>query len=168
MNAMIEPRSADQNALTTLTRAMALIEGRDFDAAALLYFKVLDTDLTPALRGEILTNLGAALCLSARGQPEEDALPRLEQARTVLSKALPLRSRANAPDAWATTRANLAVVHLARYETTNSKDDLLAAHLALDDSEEVLHPTAESALRDWVRAIRDQLTGMRDRRSQQR
>lgn len=165
MNAMIEPRSADESALNALTRAKALIEGRDFDAAASLYFKLLDTDLTPALRGEILTNLGAALCLSARGQPDHAALPRLEQARSLLAKALPLRSRVDAPHAWATTRANLAVVHLARYETTNNKDDLLAAHLALDDTETVLHPTAQTGVRDWVRAIRDQLTELRDRRS---
>lgn len=165
---MIEPRSTDEGALGTLTRAKALIEIRDFDAAALLYFKVLDGELAPALRGEVLTNLGAALCMSAQGQSGQAALARLEQARSLLADALPLRSRTDALEAWATTRANLALVYLARYETTGNQDDLLSAHLALDDIEAALRPQDATALRDWIGAIRDQLVELRDRRSTRR
>lgn len=165
---MIEPRPAEESALATLTRAKALIEHRDFDAAALLYLDILDTELAPALRGEVLTNLGAALCMSARGQAGEAALARLEQARSLLADALPLRSRNHAPEAWATTRANLALVHLARYENTKSHDELLWAHLALDGTEPLLRSVQEPALTDWICAIRDQLIELQDRRSRPR
>ncbi|MGB3339684.1 MAG: hypothetical protein WBA73_21085 [Devosia sp.] len=162
---MIEPRSAGEDVVDTLTRAKNLIESRDYDSAALLLFQVLDRDLAAPLRGEVLTNLGAALCMSARGQQGEDALTRLEEARNLLAKALTHRSRSQAPAAWATTRANLALVHLTRYETTGNMDDLLSAHLALDGTEPALRSTDDTALRDWINAIRDQLVELRDRRS---
>lgn len=165
---MIEPRPADESVLDTLTRAKALIEHRDFDAAALLYLDALDTELTPALRGEVLTNLGAALCMSSRGQAGEAALARLEQARSLLVDALPLRSPSNAPEAWATTRANLALVHLARYENTGNHHELLSAHLALDGTEPTLRSRKVPELTDWISAIRDQLVELQDRRSRSR
>lgn len=165
---MIESRSADESALDALTRAKALIEARDFDAAALIYFNALNTDLAPLVRGEVLTNLGAALCMSARGQSGKQALARLEQARSLLVDALPFRSRAHAPEAWATTRANLALVHMARYESANNQDDLLSAHLALDETEAALRAAGGTALRDWIAAIRDQLAELRDRRAKRR
>ena len=168
MNALIEPRSTNEGALGPLTRAKALIEAHDFDAAALLYLEALEDDLAPLLRGEVLTNLGAALCMSAQGQPGPAALARLEHARSMLVDSLPLRSRINAPEAWATTRANLALVYRARYEITGNQDDLLSAHMALDDTEAALRVEGASALRDWIRVIRDELIELRDRRSKRR
>ena len=165
---MIEPRSADESVFATLARAKALIEGRDLDSAALLYFELLDAQLTAPLRGEVQTNLAAALCLLARGQRDAAALARLDQARDLLVSALPHRQRSEAPAAWATTRANLALVHLARYETTGNSNELLSAHLALDGIEQALRETEETALRDWVSAIRDQLLELRERRGKRR
>jgi hypothetical protein len=161
---MIEPRSAAEDVLDTLTRAKALIERGDFDSAAALFFQALEGDLAAPLRGEVLTNLGAALCMSARDQQGQDTASLLEQARDLLAEALTYRSRSQAPVAWATTRANLALVHLTRYEATSNKDDLLSAHLALDGTESVLRPAEDAALRDWINAIRDQLTELRERR----
>ena len=168
MNALIEPRQADESVFTTLGRAKAFIEGRDFDSAALLYFQLLDADLAAPLRGEVLTNLGAALCILARGQTGAAAQTQLDQARDLLVKALPCRQQAQAPAAWATTRANLALVHLARYELTGNSDELLSAHLALDGIEPALRNTDETGLRDWVAAVRDQLLELRERRSKRR
>jgi hypothetical protein len=165
---MIEPRPADESIFTTLSRAKDLIESRDFDSAALVYFQLLDSDLTTPLRGEVLTNLGAALCVQARAMRGPAALARLDQARDMLVRALPCRQRAQAPAAWATTRANLALVHLARHDATGNSEELLSAHLALDGIEQALRHTDETALRDWVAAIRDQLLELQERRSKRR
>jgi hypothetical protein len=165
---MIEPRSADEGAFATLSRAKALIEGRDFDSAALLYFQLLDGDLPAPLRGEVMTNLAAALCMSARNQQDPAALARLDQARDLLVTALTHRPRKTAPEAWATTRANLSLVHLARHEITGSNDDLLSAHLMLDGVEQTLRDAGATTLLDWMIAIRDQLLELRERRHRRR
>ena len=165
---MIEPRSADESFLATLSRAKALIEGRDFESATQIYFQLLDDDMATPLRAEVLTNLGASLCMLARGRRGNEARDQLDRARDLLLQALPLRQPEQAPEAWATTRANLAVVHLARYETTGNRDELLSAHLALDGVKQALRNSGETALRDWVTAIRDQLLELRERRSRRR
>ena len=168
MNAIVEPRPAEGDTFAVLTRAKALIEGRQFDSAILLYLQLLDRDLSGPLRGEVLTNLGAALCLSARGRRDAGALTQLNQARDLLAMAIPHRPRQEEPVAWATTRANLALTYLARHEATGSSDDLLASHLALDGAEQALRDGGEIALLDWVDAIRDQLADLRDRRGKRR
>ena len=165
---MIEPRSADESAFATLSRAKALIEGRDFDSAALLYFKLLDGDLATALRGEVMTNLAAALCMSVGDQEDPASLAKLDQARDLLVTALTHRPRKTAPEAWATTRANLALVHIARYKVTGNSDDLLSAHLMLDGVEQTLRNAGATALLDWMTAIRDQLLELRERRQRRR
>ena len=149
-------------------RAKALIEAHDFDAAALLYLEALEDDLAPLLRGEVLTNLGAALCLIARGAEGPAARAQLDEARDLLVEALPCRQRRQAPAAWAITRANLALVHLARYEATGESGELLSAHLALDGVDKALRRSGETALQDWVAAIRDDLLELRDRRGKRR
>lgn len=164
MNALIEPRSADESIFATLTRAKALIEGRAFESAADIYLSLLETDLPAPLRGEILTNLGAALCMAARGKRSRAARAQLDQARDLLAEALPLRQRDQAPAAWGITRANLALVHLARYEANGDSGEVLSAHMALDGVDKVLRHAGETALRDWVAAIRDELLELRDRR----
>lgn len=165
---MIEPRSADQSVLAALSRAKALVEARDFDSATSQFFQLLECELDMALRGEVLTNLGAALCLSARGKKDAEAIAQLNQARDLLATAVSFRPRRQVPAAWATTRANLAVVHLARFEAAGNRDDLLSAHLALDGTEQALRETADTALLDWVAAIRDQLADMSERRTARR
>lgn len=168
VNAIVEPRPVEENTFAVLTRAKALIEGHQFDAAIPLYRQVLDRDLSGPLRGEVLTNLGAALCLSVRGRRDAAALAQLNQARDLLTTAIPHRPRQEEPAAWATTRANLALVYLARHEATGSSDDLLASHLALDGAEQALREGGDIDLRDWVDAIRDQLADLRDRRGKRR
>ena len=168
MNALIEPRSADESIFTTLARAKGLIEGRAFESAADIYLSLLETDLAAPLRGEILTNLGAALCMAARSKQGPTAQAQLDQAHDLLVEALPCRPRDQAPTAWAITRANLALVHLARYEARGDSVDLLSAHLALDGVDQVLRQAGETALRDWVSAIRDEVLELRDRRSKAR
>ena len=165
---MVEPRSADEGVLATLSRAKALIEVSDFDSAILQFSQLLDHDLDGPLRGEVLTNLGAALCLSARGRRDAAAVSQLNQARDLLTAAIACRPRQHAPAAWATTRANLAVVYLARYQAGGNRDDLLAAHLALDGTEQALREAGDTALHDWVVAIRDQLAELGDRRAARR
>ncbi|KRA40171.1 hypothetical protein [Devosia sp. Root635] len=165
---MVEPRSADEGVLATLSRAKALIESHDFDSAVQVYFQLLKTELSGPLRGEVLTNLGAALCLLGRSETGPLAQARLDQAHHLLVSALPFRSRIQAPAAWATTRANLAMVHLARYQAGGDRDELLSGHLALDGIEQALSHTGETALRDWATAIRDQLIDLRERRRERR
>jgi hypothetical protein len=147
---MIEPRSADEGVTATLSRAKALVEARDFDSAILQ------------------TNLGAALCLSVHGKRDAEAVAKLNQARDLLAAAVACRPRWSAPVAWATTRANLAVVYLTRHEATGSRDDLMAAHLALDGVEQALREAGDTSLEDWVLAIRDQLADLGDRRASRR
>ncbi|KQX40148.1 hypothetical protein ASD04_05785 [Devosia sp. Root436] len=165
---MIEARSADESVLATLSRAKALIEGHDFDSAVQVYSQLLKAELVAPLRGEVMTNLGAALCLLARRETGPRAQARLDQAHHLLVSALAFRSRTTAPAAWATTRANLAMVHLARYQAGGDRDELLSGHLALDGIEQALRHTDETALRDWVAAIRDQLIDLRERRHRKR
>ncbi len=165
---MVEPRSADESVFVTLSRAMALVEARDFDSAISQFFQLLDHDLDEPLRGEVLTNLGAALCLSVRGRRDVAAVAQLNQARDLLTAAVACRQRRQVPAAWATTRANLAVVHIARYEANGNRDDLLAAHLALDGTEQALREAGDVSLHDWVIAIRDQLTELGERRAARR
>jgi hypothetical protein len=166
VNAMVEPRTADEGIFARLRRAKALVEANDFDAATLQFLQLLDCDLDGPLRGEVLTNLGAALCLSARGRPDATAIAQLNHARELLAAAIDCRPRRQAPAAWATTRANLALVYLARYQVTDNRDDLMAAHLALDGTEQGLREGGgDTALHDWVRAIRDQLVELSERRA---
>jgi hypothetical protein len=165
---MIEPRSADEGVTATLSRAKALVEARDFDSAILQFLQLLDYDLDAPLRGEVQTNLGAALCLSVHGKRDAEAVAKLNQARDLLAAAVACRPRWSAPVAWATTRANLAVVYLTRHEATGSRDDLMAAHLALDGVEQALREAGDTSLEDWVLAIRDQLADLGDRRASRR
>lgn len=162
---MIEPRSADEGVPVALSRAKALVDARDFDSAVLQFLQLLDRDLDTPLRGEVLTNLGAALCLSAQGKRDAAAIASLGHARSLLAEAVACRPRESVPAAWATTRANLAVVCLALYVATGNRDDLMAAHLALDGVEQAIHEAGDPALQDWVLAIRDQLTDLGDRRA---
>lgn len=165
MNALIDPRPVDGDIHDALHRAKLLIERQDFEPAAALYAQLLDTDLAIPLRAEIQTNLAAALCMLARATPAaEPALALLDRAHALLIEALRHRDPSIEPDGWVSTRANLAVVHLARYQATGERSDILSAHLALDGVEAALTGTTDPTLLDWVTAIRDHLVDLRDRR----
>lgn len=167
MNALIDPRPLDGDIHDALHRAKLLIERQDFEPAAALYAQLLDTDLTISLRAEIQTNLAAALCMLARATAAAElALALLERAHALLVEALRYRDPSTEPDGWVSTRANLAVVHLARYRATGDSRDILSAHLALDGVEAALTGADDPALRDWVTAIRDHLVDLRDRRGE--
>src|SRR5690606_22696004 len=134
-----------------LTRAKTLVEDQDGESATIIYTDLLQTDLTPMLRSKVQTNLAAALCLLAQAHIEsETALCQLEQARDLLQAALQHRRLTNGPEDWAATRANLAVVHLARHKATGNESDILCAHLALDGIEPALHQTDDPDLLHWI------------------
>lgn len=170
MNALSESRSARESAAATLARARALIEKQDFDPAVRLYTALLDANLSSDLRSEVETNLAAALCTLAQrpDTPKSTALDQLDRARALLNAALKHRRRTTAPREWAASRANLALVHMARYVVTRNDNDVLSAHLALDGTEDVLERAGEDELVGWVSAIRDHLLELRDRRAGRR
>ncbi|WP_332691593.1 hypothetical protein [Devosia sp.] len=170
MNAVSESRSADESIAATLARARVLIEKQNFDSAIQLYTALLEAHLPSDLRSEVETNLAAALCTLAQGPhaPKNTALGQLDRARELLNAALRHRRRTTAPREWAASRANLALVHMARYEVTRNENDVLSAHLALDGTEDALDRAGEGELLDWVAAIRDHLLDLRDRRARRR
>lgn len=168
VNALIEPRSATESIPAALARAKALVERRELDSAAVLFFEVLDTDLSLPLRAEVQTNLGAALCTLAAAQPGPTATVWLVQARELLTAAASFRRTQAAPAAWATTQANLALVHLARYKTSRNTDDLMLANLALDEVDQALDRVPGTDLRDWIAAIRTEMTRLRAQQSKRR
>lgn len=167
---MNESRSAGESIAATLARARALIEKQDFDSAVQVYTVLLETNLPSDLRSEVETNLAAALCTLAQGPhaPKNTALSQLDRARGLLAAALRHRRRTTAPREWAASRANLALVHMARYEVTRNENDVLSAHLALDGTEDALGRAGEGELVGWVAAIRDHLLDLRERRARRR
>lgn len=170
MNAVSKSRAAGETVAAKLARAKTLIEKRDFDAAVRLYTDLLQTDLPADLRSEVETNLAVALCTLAQlpDVSKDRALSQLDQARELLKAALKYRRKTTAPLDWASCRANLALVYMARYGVTRNENDVLAAHLALDGTEEVLKQRGETDLVGWVSAIRDHLLELRDRRARRR
>lgn len=170
MNAALEPRSADKGVIAALTRARTLIDGEDFAGAATLYGKVLDGELQPDLRSEVQTNLAAALCTLAQQKhwPPTEALNQLDRARDLLTAALQHRQRATAPRDWVSSRANLALVHMARHDVAGNEHDILSAHMALDGAEDALGRHGDAELIGWIKAIRDHLLELRDRRGRRR
>lgn len=169
MNALIDPRPVDGDIHEALHRAKLLIQRQDYQSAADLYALLLQAELAASLRAEIQTNLAAALCMLARAHHQaETTLALLERAHGLLVEALRHRHPATEPDGWVATRANLAVVHLARHQASGDRSDILAAHLALDGLEAALARADDPTLRDWITAIRDHLVELRDRRSSRR
>lgn len=170
VNASIESRTGSESAGDMLARAKDLIEEQNFDAAVSLYGDLLDTDLQPDLLSEVQTNLAAALCtLVQRGRLSGNAaLDLLDRARDLLTAALQYRQRATMPRDWVSTRANLALVHMTRHGITGNEHDILAAHMALDGTEEALGRHGDVELSGWIKAIRDHLLELRDRRARRR
>lgn len=161
-------RPVVDDAATRLARARAMIEQRDFASAATDFEVALEQDLPADLRNEVQTNLAAALCVLARTETAQRAIVQLDRARLLLIETLQYHDPLKAPRDWSSARANLALVYLARYAHTDSNNDILHAHLALDGTEDALGRVADTELLGWIKAIRDHLLDMRDRRSQRR
>lgn len=166
----VEPGAIDPGPVAELARARALVEAGDHSAAIPLFETALKSDLPAQLHGEVATNLAAALCTVAQSGdlPHDMALAQLDRARVLLSEALLHYDPMHAPLGWASARANLALVYLSRHGLTESHNDILQAHLSLDGTEEALHRAGDVELLGWVKAVRDHLLDLRDRRSRRR
>ena len=167
---MGEPRQTERGAAAELAHAKALIEKQDFKSAIALFEDLLGSGLPIDLASEVQTNLAAALCTVAQSDdiPEATAMTQLEQARVLLAQALLHYQPMTAPREWASARANLALVYLARHRLSGSHNDVLQAHMALDGTEQALRKVDDVNLTGWIEAIRDYLLDMRDRRSRRR
>lgn len=161
-------RHVVDDAAARLARARSMIDREDYRSALPLFESVLEQDLEPDLRREVQTNLAAALCVLARDDAPEQAMVRLERARLLLIDTLQHHDPLKTPRDWGSARANLALVYLARYRHTDSHNDILHAHLALDGTEDALRRVAETEMLGWIKAIRDHLLDLRDRRGQRR
>jgi hypothetical protein len=167
---MIEPKPTGRGVQDALARARTLIEQQNFSSAAHLYEQLLDDELEPVLRSEVQTNLAAALCTLAQSKPVSDntIVDQLDRARDLLMAALQQRQQGQAPREWAASRANLALVYMARHRATRNENDILSAHMALDGTEDALRRAEAPDLLEWVRAIRDHLLELRERRARRR
>lgn len=168
MNLPGDMRAFADDAAARLARARWMIEQDDFASAETELEAVLEQDLEPELRQEVQANLAATLCVLARDSASEQAMVRLDRARLLLIETLQHQDPLKEPRAWASARANMALVYLARYVHTDSHNDILQAHLALDGTEEALNRNHETELLEWIRTIRDHLLDLRDRRSKRR
>jgi hypothetical protein len=166
---MIGPKSAE-GIRDALDRARSLIEQQDFGSAAQLYDELLAADLEPDLRSEVQTNLAAALCTLAQRKPVSDStiVDQLDRARGLLTAALQQRQQTQTPREWAASRANLALVYMARHRATRNENDILSAHMALDGVEDALRRAEALDLLDWVKSIRDHMLELRERRARRR
>lgn len=166
----VEPGALRPGAVVELAHAKSLVEQGDFGSAIPLFEFALKADLPADLHGEVATNLAAALCMVAQSGalPQDAALAQLDRARVLLSEAMLQYDPLGKPIGWASARTNLALVYLARHRLTESHNDLLQAHLALDGTEEALHRASDVEMRGWVKAVRDHLLDLRDRRSSRR
>lgn len=166
----VEPGALRPGPIAELARARTLVEQGDFSSAIPLFETAIKSDLPAELIGEVKTNLAAALCTVARSGslPHDNALAELDRARVLIAEALLQYDPLGTPAGWASARANLALIYLARHHLTESHSDILQAHLALDGAEEALHRAADTELLGWVKAVRDHLLDLRDRRSRRR
>ncbi|KKB13282.1 hypothetical protein VE25_02845 [Devosia geojensis] len=116
-------------------------------------------------RAGIEHNLGVAMCLI--GQRETDpaqAAAAFELARRHLESALLVRTRADAPQAWALTQANLAIVHLSNHRLTGDPAEAMAGHVALDGAQEIFRQMGKGYWTSWIASIRAHLLKAGDRR----
>lgn len=157
-------------AVVELAQARTLVEQGDLSAAIPLFEIALKSDLPAELHGEVRTNLAAALCtvVQSGGMPSDVALTQLDRARVLLSEGLLHHDPIDSPIGWALARANLALVYLVRHGLTDSHNDILQAHLALDGTEEALSRAKDLELLGWIKAVRDHLLDLRDRRNRHR
>ena len=137
--------------------------------AAIEYRRALTLGPDGDRRAGIEQNLGAAMCFV--GQKEADpvqAAAAFELARRHLESALTVRTRTDAPLAWALAQANLAIVHLCVHRLTGNPVEAMAGHIALDGAQEVFRETRDRNWIDWIASIRAQLLEAVDRRKSSR
>lgn len=164
---MPQPRT---DAVETFERARHLIDDDEVADAADLYAELLgDPQCEPDFRSKTQINMAAALCILARRNPSIDAAShQLERAARLLSAALKHHHRDTQPRSWGLARANLAIVHLSRFERRGDADDLFSAHLALDGAADAFQELGDQSALDWVIAIRDHLVALHTDRAQTR
>nr|WP_314258240.1 hypothetical protein [uncultured Devosia sp.] len=170
MNSATEDITLDEATAAQLTDARSLVEQDDYSGATKLLDALLKADLPQPVHLETQTNLAAALTVLAR-RPDTDmtlALNHLDRARLLLIDALQHYNPTEAARGWASARANLALVYLAKDARLSSDTDILQAHLALDGTEEALHRAGDTDMLEWIQSIRDHLLDLRDRRSRPR
>lgn len=170
MNSADEIHELDETTAARLADARSLVEQEDYPAAIDLFDSVLDADLPEDMRVETKTNLAAALLMMGRRRDTDVTVAQgqLDRARLLLIDALQFYHPTEASRDWASARANLSLVYLARDSLYSSDTDILQAHLALDGTEEALHRAGDTAMLEWVKAIRDHLLDLRDRRTRPR
>lgn len=170
VNQMADASHHGQRTVSELVRANALIDLGDFGPAASIYQFLLTTDLADDFRIEAQTNLVAALCAMAQDESTlaETGLAQLKQAEAVQIELLKSDNQRSDKARWASSRANLALIYLARYRITRHDHEILMAHMALDGAESVLRQSTDTELLNWVRSIRDYLVELRERRISRR
>lgn len=163
-------RPVDDDPASELAHARAMIGSQDFASAAEAFERALKADLSADLRCEVQSNLAAALCALAQDArvDRNTALAYLDRARLLLVATLQHLDPLAAPREWASARANLALVYLGRQRLSDSNNDVLLAHLALDGTEDALSRVNDVELLGWIKAIRDHLTDVKDRRGRRR
>jgi hypothetical protein len=110
--------------------------------------------------------LAATICLAAqRTGARPSALHRLDEAQRLIDHALRAWPPEQGGVSLATARANLAAILLSRHVISGDSRDIMAAHMALDGSEATFSEHQDQEGLDWVRALRDQLVELRDRRA---
>jgi len=153
--------------LASLAAAQAAIGRGDLDGAIMSLRSALEPDKHDHGQSLVRMNLAAAFCQRAQGLVEDaPAINLLDEAASLLKQAiaaLPARTVT-----WAMARTNLAVVLLTRGNRAQSPAHVLMAHLALDGTEEIFATAGDQATLDWSRAVRDHLTEIHERRTQQR
>lgn len=147
--------------------ARNLVEDTAYADAVKAYTDLLaNRHLTPQQRAQIQSNLAAALCTMAQLYANPlTALPRLQQARTLLEAALKVRQRKFFPQEWALSRVNLAIVCMRHFEILEDCESMFLGHLALDDTDTVFAEAGHADALAWSRAVRARLIALRrDRR----
>jgi len=113
---------------------------------------------------EIAHNMGAALCLIAQRTGERQRkFSMLKMAGTYLQTAMEVRTRQAAPEAWALSQANVALVHLTRFEFWKDRVDLMVAYIAIEDALEIFDDTANWHWFYWAKEIQAYLQSLRAR-----
>ena len=166
----LDPEHTEATPVSAVQYARQLIEngdGASLAEAAAIYKSILtDPTLQPGpYRAEIHNIYGSLLCLQAQNTSDSaTALGLLDQARTLLLSALTVRQRRTMPEAWATSSANLALVYITRYVLTDSRLDVMHAHMALDGTGDVFAAAGDQSSGAWVHSLHQYLIDLVERR----
>lgn len=169
MEALVEPAPGEAIVETALSLARNAIERREYSVATSIYYELLRRPISDNSRSEAEANMAVALYMLATANPgTQAALLQLRKAQGLLQSALRLKRAESAPRQWMMSRANLALVHMALHGATGDERELLAAHLALDDTQPVLDDLNEPALDVWMASVHAFLAGLREQHAKRR